>query len=381
MDKKAIQKFLVICAIVLFILNPQSRAEADEFFPNFSSQTLSGEPITDDIFSGKRLTMVNIWATWCGPCISEMPDLGRLARMMPEGTQLVGIVQDVLYNKDATGNAKEIVEYANADFPQILAVNSMITYLQNVYAIPTTIFVDSAGKIVGEPLIGSMYAESYLSAIENILGETSLDSYAITVSNNITGGIVTLNKASAAVGESVSFIYAPDRGYELESITAHRTGNTSVDVPLSCTDNVCVFVMPAYPVTIEASFKSTANASGYAISASSAITGGTVKLSKATAVAGESVTFTYTPNSGYQLVSISAHRTGDTSMNVPLSCKDYVCDFVMPAYPVTIEASFRTTNSNANDTGGSGGGGCDTTTGSLAVFALGALLLALKKRG
>jgi thiol-disulfide isomerase/thioredoxin len=259
LKKEIMKKFLTTGMIALFVLVSQFRVEADEFFPEFTSSTLSGETVTNDIFSGKRLTMVNIWATWCGPCISEMPDLGRLAKIMPENTQLVGIIEDALYNSDATEIAKEIVNYADADFPQIIAVESMISCLAKVEYIPTTIFVDQDGRIVGEPLVGSRYAESYLAAVESILGETALDSYAITVSNNITGGVVTLNKTTAAVGESVSFVYTPDSGYELGSITAYKTGDTSMNIPLACTSNVCEFVMPGYPVTIEASFRTSAN--------------------------------------------------------------------------------------------------------------------------
>ena len=44
-------------------------------FGTFESKTLDGEDVSQDIFSKADLTMVNIWGTFCGPCIKEMPEL------------------------------------------------------------------------------------------------------------------------------------------------------------------------------------------------------------------------------------------------------------------------------------------------------------------
>jgi thiol-disulfide isomerase/thioredoxin len=341
------KKFSAMFVILFFVLLSQFAAEADEFFPAFTSQTLSGETVTDDIFFGKRLTMVNIWATWCGPCISEMPELGRLAGMMPEGTQLVGIIEDALYDSTAVRKARNIVNLANANFTQIIAASSMNSYLYGIEAIPTTIFVDSEGKIVGQPLVGSRYAGDYLGEIESILGDGGSSRYAITPPVGLTGGRVTLSDTAttAVTGYLVEFEYVPDSGYELESLSAHRTGDTSVNVNLFCQGNTCDFVMPAYPVTIEASFRPASNGGEYAITASDSITGGMVTLNETAASIGESVTFTYASHSGYILNTISAHKTGDRNVNVPLSCRGYNCRFLMPGYPVTIEASFTSMNS------------------------------------
>ena len=45
---------------------------------NFESWDLYGNTVTNQVFKGKKLTMVNIWATYCSPCINEMPDLEKL---------------------------------------------------------------------------------------------------------------------------------------------------------------------------------------------------------------------------------------------------------------------------------------------------------------
>ena len=62
---------------------------------------IDGNQVSGDIFSGHRLTMLNIWATYCGPCTSEMPDLqslnGQYASFgkVIEGLDVVDAIADV----------------------------------------------------------------------------------------------------------------------------------------------------------------------------------------------------------------------------------------------------------------------------------------------
>lgn len=125
---------------------------------------MDGNPVdTKELFKKAKLTMVNIWATFCGPCINEMPDLGRMAEAMPEGSQLVGVITDFDGNEDL---AKEILEKSNAKFFQIIPDANKSTTLQSVMAVPTTLFVDHDGKLVGEPVVGSRSEADYVKEIE-----------------------------------------------------------------------------------------------------------------------------------------------------------------------------------------------------------------------
>jgi thiol-disulfide isomerase/thioredoxin len=134
-------------------------------FPAFSSQSSTGESVSEAVFADAKLTMINIWATWCPPCLDEMPDLGRLGRSMPEGSRLVGIILD----SDAMEDAKKILTEAKADFLQIIPVKEMAPVLDEIDAIPTTIFVDSRGQLVGPVLVGSRAEGDYRAEIEKIL--------------------------------------------------------------------------------------------------------------------------------------------------------------------------------------------------------------------
>ena len=151
--KKRLGKVLLGAALLL-ILGAGRLEAAGASFPEFSSKTLDGSPVNSAVFAGKKLTMINLWATWCPPCVHEMPDLGNLARSMPEGTQLMGILLDA-DDAGAIQKAQAILAKSNADFLQVCLSNDMNSFMRGVSAIPTTIFVDSGGRIVGDPVVGA----------------------------------------------------------------------------------------------------------------------------------------------------------------------------------------------------------------------------------
>jgi hypothetical protein len=97
-------------------------------------------------------------------------------------------------------------------------------------------------------------------------------------------GTVTANKTSAAAGETVSLTIAPSPGYVLNSITAYRTDSPSTPVALSGTGSVRSFTMPAYSVTVVATFyKSPVQTDREAVDAAKAsIEGGTYRIAQAT---------------------------------------------------------------------------------------------------
>lgn len=145
--------------------------EANVLFGHFSSQTLEGEEVTEEIFANADLTMVNIWGTFCGPCISEMPDLGEIADEYAEkGVRIVGIVSDVTDPENE--EAKAIVEETGADYTHIVTDPSMLDgYLAGVQVVPTTVFVNSEGKKVGDIYTGSRSKEEWSGIIDELLEE------------------------------------------------------------------------------------------------------------------------------------------------------------------------------------------------------------------
>lgn len=145
-------------------------------FEKFASIDLAGKKFDQDLFKGKKLTMINIWATFCRPCISEMPDLEVLSKEYADKDfQIIGIACDVtdvdrVYNQTLLGNAADIIEQTGVTYTNLLPSESLKAIkLDEVYSVPETIFVDENGKIVGESYIGSRSLESWKTIVDDIM--------------------------------------------------------------------------------------------------------------------------------------------------------------------------------------------------------------------
>ena len=163
------KKFLWGIVLAVSMLLMAGVALAADKFPDFMADTLEGQDASQELFAGKKLTMINFWGTYCPPCIAEMPDLGRLGRSMPEGTQLIGIVIDVGSNKQKLEKARDILKKADADFLNLILSPEMTAYADTLVGVPTTIFVDGEGNIVGKPLVGSRSEKDYRKELEKAL--------------------------------------------------------------------------------------------------------------------------------------------------------------------------------------------------------------------
>lgn len=141
--------------------------------PAFTTEDLDGNEVTESILAGKDVTMINIWGTFCPPCIAEMPDLAKLSDSLPENAQIIGLVCDVsLSDRSALQNAKSIAAEAGTNYPCLLLNDSLGEYISQYMYVPTTIFVDSEGNQVGEPVIGADF-NAYTDRLQAVLGDFS----------------------------------------------------------------------------------------------------------------------------------------------------------------------------------------------------------------
>lgn len=153
-----------------------SSVELEPFSPpvTFEAVAADGETVTSDIFADSRLTMVNVWATYCNPCLMEMPYLGELAdEYSPKDFQIVGIISDVLEgDEDALQTALSLIDETGADtYTHLLLNESLYTaMLTDVTAVPTTFFVDSEGRIL-DTVLGSKDKDTWKEIIDAYLEE------------------------------------------------------------------------------------------------------------------------------------------------------------------------------------------------------------------
>lgn len=138
----------------------------------FSGVDMDGNEVSEEIFSKSKLTMVNVWATYCNPCLSEMPGLGELAgAYSPEEFQIIGIISDVQEGAGETETAADLIAQTGADYPHLLLNESIYNaLLADVTAVPTTFFVDANGEIL-DVVVGAMEKSEWEEMIHGFLEE------------------------------------------------------------------------------------------------------------------------------------------------------------------------------------------------------------------
>ena len=135
---------------------------------SFETKDLNDTIVTSaDLFSGHKVTMVNVWETTCVACISEMPELNRLAsEFESEGAQLIGIVYDAT-DEALIAEAKEIASDLNLQYVNLLPTDE-IRSIFKTQAFPTTYFVNENGELIDKPILGasiSRYVEEVNQAL------------------------------------------------------------------------------------------------------------------------------------------------------------------------------------------------------------------------
>ncbi len=146
----------------------ETAAETQSEGLTFSLTTLTGDTLDESVFSENKLIMVNYWATWCGPCVGEIPDLVEISEdYADEGFALIG----VLTGDDDISGAKQFVSDKKVTYPIVLPEAFFAEHAEGIYAIPTTMFFNSEGKQIGDTVVGSKSYEEWAGLIDLLLGQ------------------------------------------------------------------------------------------------------------------------------------------------------------------------------------------------------------------
>lgn len=117
--------------------------ELDEPAPDFTLKSNQGSNIRLADLKGE-VVMINFWATWCGPCLQEMPLLNELYQKYESaGFTLLGVnVED----EEDKAKVNDMMEKLQVSFPILYDVESIASELYSVDAMPSTVFVDREGN-------------------------------------------------------------------------------------------------------------------------------------------------------------------------------------------------------------------------------------------
>lgn len=146
----------------------------------FETTGIDGKTYTEEVFSDYDLTLVNIFTTWCSPCVQEIPELQKLYEEMKEkGVGVAGVVLDAA---DENGNPDEdtvkkagiLQEKTKAEYPFLIPDSTMLNgRLKGINAFPETFFVDKNGNIVGDTYTGSHSLDEWKEIVEKELKNVS----------------------------------------------------------------------------------------------------------------------------------------------------------------------------------------------------------------
>ena len=140
---------------------------------NFETTGIGGDTYTEKVFSDYDLTLVNIFTTWCSPCVNEIPELEKLYQEMKDsGIGVVGVVLDTVdsdgnQDEDTVKKAEILREKTKATYPFLIPDSTMMNgRLNGISAFPETFFVDKNGNIVGETYTGSHSLDEWKEIVE-----------------------------------------------------------------------------------------------------------------------------------------------------------------------------------------------------------------------
>jgi peroxiredoxin len=130
--------------------------------PDFTLVTTEGETVSLSDYRG-QVVVLNFWATWCGPCRFEMPDLQRMSEELAGEAVVLGVNQGQ--------DSAEITRFADTigiTYPLLLDENQITNNLYRVVALPTTYFIDADG-VIQEQLAGTATQAVLQSKAEKLI--------------------------------------------------------------------------------------------------------------------------------------------------------------------------------------------------------------------
>lgn len=157
-----IKKFIFLIAIIgiggFLIIGKNGNSQPPEKASNtvksdkvidFTLKDLDGNDVSLKNYRGKYV-LLNIWATWCGPCRYEIPDLIRIRKKYQDkGFEIIGIV---VSSKEKA--VKKMVEEYGITYPVVWGTAEALAQFGPINAIPRTFLLNKEGKIV-EDILGS----------------------------------------------------------------------------------------------------------------------------------------------------------------------------------------------------------------------------------
>jgi thiol-disulfide isomerase/thioredoxin len=192
--------------VIRFVRNPDAA-------PDFKVDALDGKPLSLAASRGK-VVLLNFWATWCGPCRAEIPDLIVLQEKYKDQLQIIGLTVD----DDDDSMIKEVVAETRINYPVAMSPPEVRKQYGGITALPTSFMLDTQGRVV-QKHEGLRDPDLYETEIRALLG-LPIDARVETFEDAGQIFLAHADRASELPGVNLSGLTAEQKQIALHKFNA-----------------------------------------------------------------------------------------------------------------------------------------------------------------